>query len=249
MPEPMKKLKGNAPAPAPAERTWAEYTDAKSGKKYYSNGITTTWEKPDAFDDGPTKAEAETREPPRKKKKVATKKETEFGSKAEAIAAFKGLLLAKGILPTTKWNEVVKACSGDARWEACSFLTVGERKQALAEYQTKRSNELKNQERQERMRAKDAFGELLGEVVPSLPGFSQVGSRFIDVRDALSKDDRFYAVEDEETRETLFLEFCEELRKRDERRRRNKKRQAKDDFFSFLKEHEDSGKLTFASTW
>merc|ERR1712238_213160 len=61
---------------------------------------------------------------------------------------FKGLLLAKDVSPTSKWNDVIKTCSSDSRCEACS--TLGERKQALAEYQTKRANELREEKRQEK---------------------------------------------------------------------------------------------------
>jgi pre-mRNA-processing factor 40 len=71
----------------------------------------------------------------------------------------------------------------------------------------------------------------------------------MDVRDFLSKDDRFYAVEDETTREELFYDFVEEMRKREERTKRNKKREAKDAYLAFLKLREEEGKLTFASTW
>jgi hypothetical protein len=80
-------------------------------------------------------------------------------------------------------------------------------------------------------------------------GFAPGASRFMDVRDSLSKDDRFYAVEDETTREELFYDFVEELRKREERSKRNKKRETKEYFVSFLKTFEEQGKLTFASTW
>ena len=128
-------------------------------------------------------------------------------------------------------------------------LTVGERRQALAEYQTKRANELRNLERQEKNRAKEAFDQLLTDVISAVSGFSAWTSRFSDVRATLAKDDRFHAVADEETRESLFLDFCEEYRKRDERKKRNKKREAQDAFLSFLSEKEDSGGITFASTW
>lgn len=232
-----------------AQSKWTEYTDPTSGKKYYSDGTTTTWEKPEDFD-GPNVVEDDTGDgPPRKRKKASNRKPTEFGCKAEALAAFRGLLLAKGIQPTTKWNEVVKLCSMDSRWEACEILSLGERKQSLAEYQTKRANELKTLERQERMRAKDAFGEMLAEILPSIQGFSPLTSRFPDLREFLVKDDRFHAVEDEDTRETMFLEFCEEIRKRDERKRRNSKREAREGLFSFLKEFEENDGLTFATTW
>ena len=56
-------------------------------------------------------------------------------------------------------------------------------------------------------------------------------------------------MEDETTREELFYDFVEELRKREERNKRNKKREAKENYLAFLKLREEEGKLTFASTW
>lgn len=240
------------PQPIAKASQWQEYEDASTGKKYYSDGVTTTWEKPPGFQSSTeTPADEEAAEaPPKKKKKKTSLEESSYASKEEAIAAFKGLLLAKGILPAQKWNEVSKYCSSDSRWESFGgILSVGERRQALAEYQTKRANELKNQERQERTRAKEAFIQLLTDVLQTVPGFSALNSRFSDLRAALAKDDRFHAVADEDTRESLFLDFCEELRKRDERKKRNKKRETQEAFSSFLAEKEEAGTLTFASTW
>jgi len=252
-------------APAAQERPWAEYVDAATGKAYYSNGISTSWEAPAASLKPPhvtataaaaTTATATTTatskeqreevvERPRKKKR-----ETIFTSKEEAVAAFKGLLLAKDVSPKMKWTDVSKLLSPNPRWEACEdVLSAGERKQALAEYQTKRANELRTIERQERIRTRDAFLQLLSGVLPGRGDFSVWSTRFADVRDYLSKDDRFHAVADEATRESLFLDFCEEFRKLDERKKRNKKRDAKEAFITFLKEMEEDGKLTFASTW
>ena len=65
----------------------------------------------------------------------------------------------------------------------------------------------------------------------------------------LSKDDRFHAVATETTRESLFFDFCEEFKKREERKKRSKRMEAKDAFVMFLKEKEEEGSLTFASTW
>jgi pre-mRNA-processing factor 40 len=232
-------------------RQWQEYEDASTGKKYYSDGATTTWEKPPGFQSPTETQEVETSEaPPKKKKKKTPLEETSYSSKEEAIAGFKGLLLVKGIAPVQKWNEVAKYCSSDARWESfAEILSVGERRQALAEYQTKRANELKNQERQERIRAKEAFGQLLTDVLQTVSGFSALNSRFSDIRASLAKDDRFHAVADEGSRESLFLDFCEELRKREERKKRNKKRESQEAFISFLSEKEEAGTLTFASSW
>ncbi len=244
-------------------RGWTQHLDQASGKIYYYNGVTTTWEKPHDFNEAlggasttpaaSSSATAITEGPPSKKRK---KKSEEtiilYSNKAEAVAAFKGLLLAKDISPTMKWNEVVKACSDDKRWEACS--TMGERKQALAEYQTKRANKLREEKRQEKIRAKDAFMSLLTDVLPSVSTFqvsssSSPSTIFQDIRESISKDDRFYAVEDETSREELYLDFVEEIRKREERKRRGRKREAKDAFLAFLKTKEECGTLTFASTY
>lgn len=231
---------------------WVEHVDPTSGKTYYSNGVTTSWDVPAGYAKLETVAAASAEndpEPPKKKKRVA-KKETAFASKEEAVAAFKGLLLAKDISPKMKWTDVHKMLSSNPRWEVCEdVLTAGERKQALAEYQTKRTNELRTIERQERIRTRDSFIQLLSSVLPGLAEFSVWSTRFADIRDHLAKDDRFHVVADEETRESLFLDFCEEFRKLDERKKRNKKRDDKDAFLAFLKENEESGSLTFASTW
>eukprot|EP00985_Skeletonema_marinoi_P009908 scaffold4665_cov162-Skeletonema_marinoi.AAC.1 len=240
---------------APAT-SWQTYTDQNTGKKYYSNGATVTWTRPpelgpdESADNSASnkRSSASENESAKKKRKKGEKDDgCLYANKAEAVAAFKGLLLAKDIAPTTKWNDVVRICAEDARWEACN--TIGERKQALAEYQTKRANELRDVKRQEKVRAKEAYQRLLTDILPTVKTFSPGSSRFMDVRDFLSKDDRFYAVDDETTREELFYEFVEEMRKREERNKRSKKREAKDAYLAFLKLREEDGKFTFASTW
>lgn len=251
------------------KRSWQEHEDASTGRKYYSDGVSTTWEKPEGFvspetivanTSSATKREQKNNHegPAKKKKRISnaissssnTNNNDTFANKKEATTAFKGLLLAKGVSPTLKWNEVVKVCESDSRWDSFEeILSQGERRQALAEYQTKRTNEMRNEQRQERIRAKEAFGQLLADILPSVSSFSARTSRFVDVRNALSKDDRFFAVEDEATRESLFLDFCDEFKKREERNKRNKKRETQESFESFLQEREEVGTLTYASTW
>ena len=177
--------------------------------------------------------------------------EMAWSTKAEATAAFKGLLLAKGIAPTAKWNDVVRQCSSDRRWEACA--TDGERKQALSEFQVKRGNDLREEKRNERARAKKAFQDLLTEVVPSLwaasSSSSSQGPTFDSIRDKLAMDDRFYAVDEESTRVDLFYEFCDDLRKRDDQKKKNSRREAKANFVAFLKEKEEAQAVSVSSTW
>ena len=45
--------------------------------------------------------------------------------------------------------------------------------------------------------------QLLTELLPNSSSFSVWNSRFSDIRSIVSKDDRFYAVQEEETREDL----------------------------------------------
>ena len=238
------------------KRPWTEYTDAATGKKYYSNGVTTSWEKPSSVAPSITTTTEElftttsSGETSSRKKAKAFHSTTQFGNKDEAIAAFKGLLIAKDVSPTLKWNELTKLYSKDDRWQACGLhLTTGERRQALSEYQTKRANELRQLAREEKLRAKQFFYDLLHEAVPRVPGFSAWNTRFEQVRDALAVDDRFHAVAEESTRESIFLDFCQDFRKREERKKRSIKRETQENFLSFLKEKEEQGVLTFASTW
>lgn len=56
-----------------------------------------------------------------------------YASQAEASEAFKELLSHKNISTIAKMKEVQELCQNDPRWEA--LKTMGERKQALAEYQ------------------------------------------------------------------------------------------------------------------
>ncbi|GAX09921.1 pre-mRNA-processing factor 40 [Fistulifera solaris] len=236
---------------------WKEYTDNATGRKYYSDGVTTTWERPASlskptFPLSTDKAgsSSSSSDPPNKRLKFTTRPKNEFGSKEEAIAAFKGFLIAKDVSPTIKWSELTKLYSSDPRWMICEdALATGERKQALAEYQTKRANELRQMERQEKIRAREAFMELLTDFLPKLKALSSWKTSFTDIRDSLSRDDRFHAVADESTRESLFLDFCEEIRKREERKKLDRRRQAKENFIAFLSEKQEGGYLSFASTW
>lgn len=237
---------------------WKEYTDVKTGKPYYSNGLTTTWTRPAEL--APVAAapvstnalakSADNGEPVRKKQKIPEPSPIEFSSKEEAVTAFKEMLVVNDTSPSLKWHEVAKMFAKDGQWKACeSKLTTGERKQALAEYQTKRASELRQQERQEKVRNREAFSNMLMELIPKVHSFSPWNTQYEDVRDRIAADDRFYAVADETDRQNLFLDFCEEYRKREERRKRNVRRDAQDDFIAFLGEQQGKGALSTGSTW
>lgn len=229
---------------------WKKYTDKKSGKNYYSNGLTTTWTRPVELGLEDDIIELEDKcgafEDTKKRKRENNNNGIKYvcSSKLEAVAAFKGLLLAKNITPHNKWIEVQKLCDQDVQWEALS--TIGERKQALAEYQTKRYNELKEIKRIEIARDKEVFMQFLSDV---LKGMDSHNLRYDDVRDILSKDDRHNIVEDEGMREELFYDYVEESRKKEERTKRMKKWEAKEGFLGILSLYEEQGRVTYASTW
>eukprot|EP00956_Cyclotella_meneghiniana_P015814 scaffold24563_cov43-Cyclotella_meneghiniana.AAC.2 len=229
---------------------WKIYTDKNSGKKYYSNGLITTWTRPVQLEpedniiepSNTTVAYGDTNK--RKRESNNTEIKYMYGSKLEAVAAFKGLLLSKNVTPENKWIEVQKLCDQDVRWKALS--SIGERKQALTEYQTKRSNELKELNRIEIARGKEAYMRFLSDVLKDLDYHNL---RYEDVRDILTKDNRHDVVEDEGMRVELFYDYVKESRKRKERTERMKKCEAKEGFIGLLSLYEDQGKVTFASTW
>lgn len=228
---------------------WTKHVDPKSGKTYYFNGVSTTWNNPFDFEDRALLKNESDIQSPTKKRKTEKNDDIHFtyNNKEEAVAVFKCLLLEKGIIPNLKWNEVQKMCCVDRRWQA--LKTIGERKQALAEYQTKRANDLKEEKRQERIRAKDGFMQMLTEKLPSIASFNGKETRFEDIRDHLVRDERFGSVDQERDREDFYEEFISEVRKRDERKRDGLKRQEKASFVSFLEDREKMGALSYSSTW
>jgi len=141
-------------------------------------------------------------------------------SKEAAAAAFKEMLLERGVASTTKWSDAVKACEGDKRWRALG--TLGERRQALAEYQTKRLREEKEEKRLRARRARDGFLKMLAEN-------TRIDSttRWREAEDILGKDARFGAVEDTADREDLFKDFVTELGKKEKEEKKAARKEAK----------------------
>ena len=72
-----------------------------------------------------------------------------YATKEEAKNAFMSLLEDKNVLPTMKMNQVIELCQKDPRWSA--FKNIGEKKQELAEYQTKK---LKLEKENQRVKSK-----------------------------------------------------------------------------------------------
>ena len=254
---PSRPVHSSPPSTKPVvERPWAEYTDNASGKTYYSNGVTSQWTKPEEMEkQEQQQAEQDEQEPPKKKTKHS-EQVPEFKTKQEALEAFTKLMAENDVTPAQKWGEVVNLFgSGKSAtlWEGCQkSLTTGERKQALAEYQTKLANDLRTKERQGRQRSKEAYLQLLAEVLPTVSSqqknhdssLLQNSVSYQTIVGVLQKDDRFHAIEEDDMREALFVEFWEEYQKRQVRRKQTEKREEENRFLQMLQELADRGILT-----
>lgn len=169
---------------------------------------------------------------------AAAVKEEPPDEPADAVAAFKQLLYEKGVSSTVKWGEVAKLLGKEALWGS---LKTGEKKQAFAEYQTKRMKEEREERRLRARKAKDGFLKLLAETV-------EVDSklRWRDAEELLKDDPRFKAPElSEHDKEDIFAEFVSELAKRE----KEEKALNKQAFLALLRQLAASGKVTRDMAW
>ena len=244
---------------ASVQRSWKEYKDPTTGKTYYSDGVTSTWVKPLELGGGSGTVDSQVLEEGAKRQQRQQNEHfCSYATQEEAHEAFRSLLIDKQVGPTAKWAVVVKACSSDARWNACT--TLGQRKQLLAEYQTKRAKEEKEEKRLAVLQARRDFREMLLQKLPpqlatgkggagSGGGSAALGTQYSDQRERLMADERFFGVEEESTRQELFYDYIEEMKKREERIKAAKKKAVKDNFLAFLQEKEEAGSLTYSATW
>ncbi|KAG5190759.1 hypothetical protein JKP88DRAFT_297814 [Tribonema minus] len=132
--------------------------------------------------------------------------------------AFMSLLADEEVTSGTKWADIEKACAEDPRW---LVLKKGERRQTATEYQNMRRKEEAKEERARAKKAKDAFLKMLAT------NFSIDGNtRWTEAKDLLASDIRFQNVQDDRIREEIFMEFTEELRKRDREEESKRRKQA-----------------------
>jgi hypothetical protein len=157
---------------------------------------------------------------------------------ADAVTAFKQLLYDKGVSSTVKWGEVSKALAKEPLWGS---LKTGEKKQAFAEYQTKRMKEEREEKRLKTRKAKDGFLKLLAETVEI-----DSKSRWREAQELLKDDARFKAPElSEHDKEDIFGEFVTELAKRE----KEEKAINKQAFLELLKSFAGEGKITRETAW
>jgi len=220
------------------KRKWKIYKEAKSGKEYYSDGVTSTWEKPADFCDDSDKKSKSEENSANGDSNHNDELFTSFGSKKEGKEVFVQLLREKGVGSSSKWQEVVKQCSNDYRWNACE--SKSERKQALAEFQGKCLKEDRERKRIEEKQARDNFHELLSEI----KGID-IHSRFDDFVGELSSDSRWHEVAEESQREEYFYDYIDDLEKKGIRDKRWAQKLALDNFIALLK----ASNVSCSSTW
>eukprot|EP00981_Chlorochromonas_danica_P001225 scaffold268_cov210-Ochromonas_danica.AAC.20 len=239
---------------------WKEYVT--DGKVYYSDGKESRWTMPEEYRLWKEKVDAIEKKksgnmssftglaPSRGGKRgiEAVEESTVktntpiYATAEEAMEAFHALLLAKGISVTAKMKEVQDLCSKDPRWEA--LKTQGEKRQALAEYQTKKLKLEKEQQKAKARKHRDAFLLMLAE------------NTVIDVRtdwktalEVLKDDYRFKNIEDPREREDLFKDFIQELQKKEREDANRARSKAIEILERELRQLQEQGLIDRKSTW
>ena len=201
---------------------WKEYV-SNDGKKYYSDGVESKWEPPEEYISWKEKIDAIEN----KKKSsssvaaadpvaVPTIVAPTYNTKDEAVNAFKELLNDKKISVTMKIAQVQDLCQYDVRWLA--LPNQGERKQALAEYQSKKQKQEKELVATKFKKSKDAFLMMLAENTDIA-----AHTRWREACEILYNDRRFKDIDDPRDREDIYNDFIAELVKK-ERMDREKER-------------------------
>eukprot|EP00128_Syssomonas_multiformis_P015575 Colp12_sorted_trinity150504_noHs@4141 len=139
-------------------------------------------------------------------------------------------------------KEVQDLCQHDVRWEA--LKSQGEKKQALAEYQTKRLKIEKESQKLKARKQRDAFLLMLAENTDI-----DARTRWRDATTILQDDARYKNIEDARDREDLFLEFIVELEKKEKEDKRRQREAAIAHFNKVLADFAEDGKIDHQSLW
>lgn len=175
----------------------------------------------------------------------------------ERLAAFKQFLEEKQIPPTLKWGDAQRligketSLHSDARWKF-ALQTVGEKKQAYAEYCTQAKNRLTIEKRRLVKKAREEFIELLGLFETTLAPSRRQQVSWDEVNEsntfyALRNDARWIAIEEVREKQQLFAAFMQDL-ERNQKARLAKQRDAlKVGFLTLLRQRVEAKELDFES--
>lgn len=244
---------------------WKEYATAE-GKKYYHNGTETVWDMPEEYRIWSERVEAASKKrrvvvveadaaavAKGKQQKRASREEDAaaaaanepeiiYANREEAVDAFKSLLTDRGIPSAMKFKEVQEICQADKRWNA--LKSAGDRKQNLAEYQTKKAKIEKDEKRDKSKKLRDAFLLMLAENTQI-----DANTRWRTAQTFLSSDNRYKAIEDDIEREDIFREFSQELGKKEKEDASKARKEAVIKFAQYLEELCVEGKINRRTVW
>lgn len=227
---------------------WKEYV-TNDGKKYYSDGVESKWEPPEEYIVWKEKIDA-----------IESKKKSSmfvaaidpvtitpmiaptYDSKDEAINAFKELLNDKRVTVTMKIAQVQDLCQSDVRWLA--LPNQGERKQALAEYQSKKQKQEKELVAIKFKKSKDAFLMMLAENTDI-----DAHTRWREACEVLCNDRRFKDIDDPRDREDIYNDFIAELVKKERMDREKERGNALGKLSKIMLEMYNSGRIRLKMTF
>jgi pre-mRNA-processing factor 40 len=222
-------------------RLWRERIEAVEKKKGAGGGSGSLSAKEAAL--ALKAAEAKAREQ-KKESEAERASSIAYSSTAEALEAFKELLAFKKISVSAKMKEVVDACQDDERWEALKSLSQGDKKQVLAEYQTKKLKQEKDIQKMKARKHRDAFLLMLAENTDI-----DARTRWRDAIEILQEDHRYKNVEDPREREDLFRDFGLELEKKEKEDKKKQRETATEFFIKTLKDSTAAGTVSRKSIW
>jgi hypothetical protein len=173
---------------------------------------------------------------------VPTPEPVTYATLEAAAEAFRSLLEEFQVTSAMKFKEVQELCSHDQRWAA--HKTTGEKKQNLAEFQTKKMKQEREVKKTLARRARDTFLVMLAEchAIDS-------NTRWRDAMALLESDKRYKEVESAYDREDYFNEFLVELKKRERAEKEEMKKEILLEFQTLLQGLVEKGKVTHLTIW
>ena len=139
-------------------------------------------------------------------------KKWETATKEECVAGFNELLRDADVKPGDRWAELPTELAKDYRWAA--LKSTGERRQAFAEFQTRRAKEEKEEKRRRGVAAREGFTALLAARRDVVSG----DTTFATAATALGSDPAWRALDGPElepVRAEVYAEYVGELAQRE----------------------------------
>lgn len=143
---------------------------------------------------------------------------------------FRDMLAEKEVSAFSTWEKELHKIVFDQRY---LLLTSKERKQVFEQYVKERAEEERREKHRKLREKKDSFRQLLEEAkLHGKSSFSEFASKY-------GKDERFKGIEKMRERESIFSDYCSDLRRKEKEEKSSQKEKLKSDFIQLLKETSD----------